>query len=204
MMPDDLSAGTSVIVSLEETARRPDLNEFDFAGPQGKFTCTALESWMTAFCNVEFLNLGPSPAQNLAYLNNKYEGTGRIYGQDLLARSFGAEPFGNIAFYDPESLVTGSDQGNGRWNTIYTDANGRRQNAVVAIDFDIGTYKVNGRNGTIGGIFYEADVMEGGWSIGESYGWFKFRFVGSTFSGTWGMHDSQAPIGTWNGTRLPQ
>lgn len=212
LLPEDLSAGKKLVVSLNETSRQlpddPDSGDnttFKFASNNGTATCYAGTSWNQGSCSrIDFYNLPTPRADATTFIAKKYKDTDRAPPLGTIAYYFSAEPFGSISFSDTDSLLEGSALGNGRWKSRYQAANGQWIDAPMNIDFYRGTYMVGTSAGLLGGLYYTDDVVEGGWNFKGSFGWFRFKFIDRRFVGEWGIYENDAQVikGRWDGERI--
>lgn len=206
-LPEDLTAGELKVIVLAETGRRPDPDlddvnalEVNLAGPNGRFVCKMYESHVNG-CEVEFISVSPDSAHLRTFLTTKYGGTGKMFGQSLLADHIEAEPFGSISINEPD---VATEISNGHWNTVRTDAALNTQNIFMNIDFQEGMLRRNGINGRIllDTDNFDGEILNGSWSFGDERGELSIKIMGDHFEGTWKFDDSPVPAGYWSGNRV--
>jgi hypothetical protein len=201
-LPEDLTAGDATSITLPEVWRNADGDRFHFRSAKGNLECTAYDSWMGASCKVLHLDFGSNTTERVEFVKAKYAGTRKADPLADVAFNTQAEPFGRIRFSDPEFLVEGAMQAIGHWQTQITAEDGSVLDTIVFFDFDRGAYQDVNQSALIGGLYFVDNTVDGGWGRSDDdMGWFKLTFNGDSFTGTWGRHDSDDPLGTWIGHR---
>ena len=152
-IPEDLSAGVPTFITLPEVWRNAEGDEFHFHSSKGILECGANESWMRASCKVVTLDLTGDMDARVNFVRHKYAGTRKENPLADVAFNTAAEPFGKIRFSDPEFLVEGSMQGNGKWQTEIRSNDGTVLNTVVFLDFWRGAYRDVNQGVLINGLY---------------------------------------------------
>jgi hypothetical protein len=211
LLPEDLSAGKPVWASLTEVSRNPEINEIVFAGESGTAICGADESWQSGSCDVRLTSLPPiSPVEMREFIEKKYAGTSKLNGMEVVAKAFGAEPFGRFQILDRSFEAPGSELGNGVWQTMIRENGGSWQPARAHFDFERGTVNAESllpgsqhQSSILRGLRYENFELFGTFNMDfESSRWFRIRFSDDTFEGVWGYEENPAiPLGEWRGHR---
>jgi hypothetical protein len=210
LLPEDLSAGKSVWVSFTEISRNPEINEIMFSGESGTAICGADEHWQSGSCNVRMTGLRLSPVEMQEFLLKKYEGTSKLNGMEVVARAFGAEPFGRFQILDRSFETPGSDLGNGVWQSAVRSNGGSWISARTHFDFERGTVNTESllpisqqKSAILRGLVYQNFVLSGWFNLDhEAARWFRVRISDDRFEGVWGSEeDPDLPLGEWRGHR---
>lgn len=205
-LPEDLTAGRLVTISLKETAAPREPDRYVFEGETASASCRALFTWARhASCDLRFTSLPVPTADVQAYVLDKYQGHAFAPLMEQFTGLFATEPVVLLEFVKAQVFLPGALQGNGHWEAAIETEPGVWKNTTLIIDFDRGTYKVDRQAFVLRGLWYERDVAEGGWAKDDdTFGWVRFKFQGSTFSGEWGVYENDQALkrGLWRGSRV--
>jgi hypothetical protein len=212
LVPEDLSAGRRTVIHLKDNPAAQDggadVYTFETApdaqGHVGKIICTPGDTWEDGGCDVKLYAIPVSQQELGDYTRNKYRGTDRAHAMGAVAERTGIEPIGTLGLTNAEFFVDGGLQGTGHWQTRWQQPDGLWIDTSMTIDFWRGTFDPGGPTaGLLGGFYYTDNVGEAGWSFGDDFGWARFEFNGDTFTGSYGHHGDDTPIGQWTGVRVP-